>query len=69
MQHCWQTTPNIVDCYMLHPFAHPVACCCVLLELILKTKKRLDNGMGQKFQSLLLTKIKQMSQNKFQPPR
>ena len=22
---------NIVGCYMLRPFAHPVACCCVLL--------------------------------------
>ena len=47
MQHCWQTTPNIVDCYMLHPFAHPVACCCVLLELTLKTKKDLKMGWGK----------------------
>ena len=31
-QHCWLTTPNIVGCYMLRPFAHPVACCCVLLR-------------------------------------
>ena len=23
-QHCWPTTPNIVRCYMLRPFAHPV---------------------------------------------
>ena len=30
-QHCWATTPNIVGCYMLCPFANPVACCCVLL--------------------------------------
>ena len=22
---------NIVGCYMLRPFAHPVTCCCVLL--------------------------------------
>ena len=22
-QHCWPTTPNIVGCYMLRPFAHP----------------------------------------------
>ena len=28
-QHCWSTTPNIVECYMLRPLAHPVACCCV----------------------------------------
>ena len=34
-QHCWPTTPNIVECYMLRPFAHPVAvvaCCCAKLE-------------------------------------
>ena len=24
MQHCWPTTPNIIGCYMLRPFAHPV---------------------------------------------
>ena len=24
---CWPTTPNIVGCYMLRPFAHPVVCC------------------------------------------
>ena len=30
-QHCWPTTSNIVGCYMLRPFAHTVACCCVLL--------------------------------------
>ena len=27
-QHCLQTTPNNVGCYMLQPFAYPVACCC-----------------------------------------
>ena len=31
-QHCWPTTPNIVECYMLRPFAHPVACCWMLLR-------------------------------------
>ena len=31
MQHCWPTTPNIVGCYMLCPFAHPFACCWVRL--------------------------------------
>ena len=25
-QNCRPTTPNIVGCYMLRPFAHPVAC-------------------------------------------
>ena len=32
-QHCWPTTPNIVGCYMLRPFAHPVACCLMLLRV------------------------------------
>ena len=31
-QHCWPTTLNIVGCYMLRPFAHPVACCCAKFE-------------------------------------
>ena len=26
--HCWPTTPNIVGCHMLRPFARPVACSC-----------------------------------------
>ena len=34
MQHCWPTTPNIVRCYMLRPFAHPVACCWMLLRKV-----------------------------------
>ena len=29
--HCWPTTPNIVRFYMLRRFAHPVACCWVVL--------------------------------------
>ena len=28
MQHCRPTALNIVECYMLRPLAHPVACCC-----------------------------------------
>ena len=28
------TTPNIVGCYMLRPFAHPVACCWMLLRKV-----------------------------------
>ena len=30
--HCCPTTPNIVRCYLLRPFAHPVACCCTKFE-------------------------------------
>ena len=44
-QHCWPTTPNIVACYMLHPFAHPVVCCWMLLRVVaqsLKTVKLLS---------------------------
>ena len=33
-QHCWPTTPNIVGCYMLRPFAHPVACCCAKFQTL-----------------------------------
>ena len=32
MQQCWPTTANIVGCYMLRPFSHPVACCCAKFE-------------------------------------
>ena len=28
---------NIVRCYMLRPFGHPVACCCVLLGVVLQS--------------------------------
>ena len=38
-QHCWLTTPNIVGCYMLRPFAHPVACCWMLLRVVAQILK------------------------------
>ena len=38
-QHCWSTTPNIVGCYMLRPFAHPVACCWMLLRVVAQSLK------------------------------
>ena len=42
-QHCWPTTPNIVRCYMLrpfaHPVAHPVACCWMLLRVVVQSLK------------------------------
>ena len=38
-QHCWPTTPNIVGCYMSCPFAHPVACCCMLLGVVTQSLK------------------------------
>ena len=28
------TTPSVVGCYILRPFAQPVACCCVLLGVV-----------------------------------
>ena len=37
-QHCWLTTPNIIGCYMLPPFAYPFACCCVLLEVVVQSR-------------------------------
>ena len=33
MQHCRPTTPNIVGCYMLSLFLHPIACCWMLLRV------------------------------------
>ena len=33
-QHCWPTAPNIVGCYMLRLFAHPVASCCAKFETV-----------------------------------
>ena len=38
-QHCWPTTPNIVGCYMVRPFAHPVACCWMLLRVVAQSLK------------------------------
>ena len=38
-QHCWPTTPNIIGCYMLHSFAHPVACCWMLLCVVAQSLK------------------------------
>jgi len=38
-QHCWPTSPNIVGCYMLRPFARPVACCWMLLRVIAQSLK------------------------------
>jgi len=32
-------TPNIVGCYMLRPFAHPVACCWMLLRVVAQSLK------------------------------
>ena len=38
-QRCWPTTPNIVRCYTLRPFAHPVACCWMLLRVVAQSLK------------------------------
>ena len=32
-------TPNIVRFYMLRPFAHPVACCWMLLDVVAQSFK------------------------------
>ena len=37
---CRPTTPNIVGCYMLRAFAHPVAYSCVLWEFLRKVWNR-----------------------------
>ena len=38
-QHSWPTTPNIVGCYTLGPFAHPVAFCWMLLCFVAQSLK------------------------------
>ena len=38
-QLCWPATPNIVGSYMLRPFAHPVACCWMLLRVVAQSLK------------------------------
>ena len=39
MQRYWPTTPSIVGCCMLRPFAHPVAYCRVLLGVVVQSSK------------------------------
>ena len=36
-QHCWPTFTNIVKCHILHLSAHPVACCCMLLGVVVQS--------------------------------
>ena len=38
-KHFWPTIPNIVGCYMLLSFAHPVTYCCVLLRVVAQSLK------------------------------
>ena len=37
------TTHNIVGCYMLGPFAHPVACCCAKFETVQNFEPKTPN--------------------------
>ena len=49
IQQCWSRWPtmlrlfawgfNIIGCYMLRPFAHPVACCRMLLRVVAQSLK------------------------------
>ena len=50
-QHFWPTTPDIVGCYKLRPFAHPVTCCCAKLKPVKHCKQR--NIVGQQLPTLL----------------
>ena len=51
-QHCWPTSPNIVA-RMLCPFVYPVACCCVLLRVVVQSLKPIKL-LSQQFLSFLL---------------
>ena len=62
-QHCWPTTPNIVGCYMLRPFAHPR---CMLLGVVasactpLPTRtQQLPTLLAQQCRELLRPRAKQ----------
>ena len=43
------TTPDIVGCYMLRPFGHPVASCCVLLGVAAQSLKPVKRGESSKY--------------------
>jgi len=57
-QHYWPTTPNVVA-RMLHPFAHPVACCCVLLGVIVVQSLKPIKLLSQQLPSFLLFRDRQ----------
>ena len=52
-QDCWPTTPSIAGFYMLRPFAHPVARCCVLLGVVAQRLKPVKL-FSQQFPTFLL---------------
>ena len=58
MQYCWLTIPNIVGCYALYPFAHPVARCCVLLGVVAQSLK-LVKLLSQQLPTFLLLRDRQ----------
>ena len=53
MQYFWPTNPNIVGCYVLRPFAHPVACCWMLLRVVVQSSKPVKL-FSQQFPTFLL---------------
>ena len=53
MQYFWPITPNIVACYVLRPFAHPVACCWMLLRVVVQSSKPVKL-FSQQFPTFLL---------------
>ena len=53
MQHCWPTFPNIVKCHILCLFAHPVACCCMSLGVVVQSLK-LVKRLSQQLPTFLL---------------
>ena len=55
-QTCWPKTPNIQNidgCYILRPFAHPVARYCVLLGVVALSLKPVKRLHGQQCRELL----------------
>ena len=73
-KHCWLTIPNVVGCYMLRPFAYPVACCWELLGKaglkpvkLLATRKRIQRARS--IQPKFLEISVQNSMDRFGPTR
>ena len=52
-QHCWPTSPNIVGCYILRSFAHPVACCWMLWRFVAQSLKPVKLFSQQLFCSVI----------------
>ena len=56
MQHCWPTTPNIFGFHSVHLFAHSVAGCSVLLEVVAQSLKPVKL-LSQQLLNILISSV------------